>query len=257
MVVSRRGAISWSMGMAVPICLLAVAMLADRTLHHAPPPQLAQPRALTPPQPPRSADAVEPPEFALPVDHLLARIRDACPNPDSIDDCSPRALTAKLALELPAIRMNRGELEQRLIDNLPSGFDVNIHALGFLRSRRALPVLREWLLTEGYFEDGWLTQSTTEPEIFFADLRFPRHRALIQAIESIQLGAIELTPDERRRLSRDAAGCNWPAPAQWLLHKLEGTPLPTAAESLRRERACARVPVPRNQRSAKSTVIPL
>ena len=241
----------------MPICLLAAAVLADRMFHHAPPPPPAPPHAPTPAQPPRQADAVKPLEPVSPVDHLLARIRDACPDPDAIADCSPRALTIKLARALPGIQAHRSELEQRLLDGLPAGLDVDIHALGFLRSRRALPELRAWLLGEGYWEHGGLTQSTTEPEIFFDDSKFPRHRALIQAIESIEGHAMVLTRAERRRLWRDAADCNWPAPSQWLLHKLDGTPLPTEAQSLRRERACERVPVPRNQRSTKGSVIPM
>ena len=142
---------------------------------------------------------------------------------------------------MPAIRAHYRELEQRYVARLVSGEYLAIHALGFLRSRRALPTLRTWLLREGYSIE-WKLAPPNEPAIFYADEQFPRHRALMQAIESIEglpiRDAFKLTRAERGQLSRAAAGCFGDTPAQWLLYKLAGTPLPTLLDIRAHRSAC-------------------
>jgi len=243
----QRIARSW-LAILAPIYLLGLGLLADQTLHHERPPD-AQPRAPVPPArtAPRSQAVIEPTQPVAPaqppstVDELLHKIRRSCPNAERADGCSPLTLTASLANDMPAVRAHYRELEQRYRIRLVSGDYVAIHALGFLRSRRALPALRKWLLREG-FANGWRTAFPAEPQIFYADKHFPRHRALMQAIESIEglpIGpAFKLTRDERRQLSRDAAGCFGDTAAQWLLSKLAGIPLPSSSDIRAHDAAC-------------------
>jgi len=145
-----------------------------------------------------------------------------------------------MANDLPAIRAHYQTIEDRYLARLPSAEYLPIHALGFLRSRRALPVLRASLfMTES--DAAWLAPPS-EPSLFYADKQFPRHLALMQAIESIEglpiRDAFKLTPAEHRQLERAAADCHGSTPAQWLLHKLAGTPLPTFGEIRAHYSAC-------------------
>ena len=238
--VSRQGiARSW-LGVFAPIALVALAaMAADRIFHHAPPP-VAQPRHATPPpaRPVASVRAiVEPDAPGAPAQptttlDLLHKIRESCPQPERAGGCSPLTLTVALADDLPAIRAHYRTLEDRYLARLVSDDFVPIHALGFLHSRRALPVLRASLISISLTD--WGVGIPSEPEIFYADKQFPRHLALMQAIESIEglfiRCAFKLTRAEQGQLSRAAADCPFSTSAQWLLYKLDGTPLPTLAQ---------------------------
>jgi hypothetical protein len=233
--------------LVAPICFLVLAAIADRVLHHAPPPVREQ-RATAPA--PRPAPAVQSiivpdapvasakPQTAL---DLLHEIRRSCPHPERADGCSPVTLTAALADDMPAVRAHYRTLEERYLARLASGDYVPIHALGFLRSRRALPALREALFMVESPTD-WNLAEPNEPAIFYADAQFPRHLALMQAIESIEgrpiRRAFKLTRAERSRLSRVAAGCHGETSAQWLLYKLAGTPLPAFSELRAHRAAC-------------------
>jgi len=248
--VSRQRIARSSLAIVGPIALLALGVLADRIVHHAPPPA-APPRAPAPPaRTARPVQAViEPAEPAEPAASaepptaldLLHKIRRACPNPDRADGCSPLTLTAALASDMPAIRANHRELEDRYLARLPSAEYLPIHALGFLRSRRALPELRASLLSQDSPTD-WNLADPNEPAIFYADQQFPRHLALMQAIESIEglpiRRAFKLTPAERRVLSTNAARCHGATSAQWLLYKLAGTPLPAFSQIRAHRGAC-------------------
>jgi hypothetical protein len=136
---------------------------------------------------------------------------------------------------MPAMNEHYRAIEQGALDRLPSGDYVPVHALGFLRSRRALPVLRAMLLGAESAAD-W-----TAPEVLY-DQQFPRHLLLMQAIESIEglpiRHAFKLTRAERRRLSDTAAGCRREISSQWLLYKLAGTPLPTVSQLRAHRGAC-------------------
>jgi hypothetical protein len=240
--VGRQGIGRSSLAVGAPICLLALGVVADRTFHHAPPP-VVPPQAPAPPArlPPRSQSIVVPaepmsaePPTAL---DLLHKIRRSCPHPERTDVCSPRTLTAALANDIPAIKAHYRAIEQGALDRLPSGDPVPIHALGFLRSRRALPVLRTMLL-DAESDADW-----KDLEIPY-DQQFPRHLLLMQAIENIEgltiRHAFRLTRAEHRRLSDAAAGCRRENSAQWLLYKLAGTPLPTMSEKSAHRSACHR-----------------
>jgi len=108
-------------------------------------------------------------------------------------------------------------------------------------SRRALPVLRARLLAERYFY-GWETSSLDDPKILFADEQYPQHQALIHAIEAITgrplRSVVKLSDDERSELARDAAVICDGRAATWLLHKLDGAPLPRAAANRARRLQC-------------------
>jgi hypothetical protein len=88
----------------------------------------------------------------------------------------------------------------------------------------------------------WGTREPNEPAIFYADAQFPRHLALMHAIESIEglpiRDAFKLTRAEHRQLSRRAADCRGDTSAQWLLYKLAGTPLPTFSENRAHRAVC-------------------
>ena len=243
---SRQAIARSCLGILAPICFLVLAAKVDWIFHHAPP-RLAPARAAAPARPaPCVHAALEPalppvasaePPTAL---DLMHEIRRACPNPDRADGCSPATLTAALANDLPAIRAHYHTIEERYIARLASSEYLPIHALGFLRSRRALPVLSE-LLFMAESDADWLAPPN-EPSIFYADRQFPRHRALLQAIESIEglpiRRAFKLTRAEHRQLSSTAAACHRSTTAQWLLHELDGTPLPTFGEIRAHHAAC-------------------
>lgn len=243
---SRQGIARSSLAIFAPIGLLALGAVADRIFHHAPPP-VTRPHAAAPaarPAPIVRANIVPDPPVASTEPptalDLLHKIRASCPDPARPDGCSPLTLTVALANDMPAIGANYRTIEERYLARLVSEEYLPIHALGFLRSRRALPVLRASLFITASPAD-WLGRPE-DPSIFYADEQFPRHLALMQAIESIEglpIGrAFKLTPAEHRRLSRAAAACHGATTAQWLLNKLAGTPLPDLSQIRAHHSAC-------------------
>jgi hypothetical protein len=142
---------------------------------------------------------------------------------------------------MPMVRANRDALEQLWLSDLAGGNHTAAYGLAMLDSRRALPVLRARLLAERYFY-GWETLSLDDPKILFADEQFPRHQALIRAIEAIAgrplRSVVKLSDDERSRLARDAAVVCDGRAATWLLHELDGAPLPRAAVNRARRLQC-------------------
>jgi hypothetical protein len=167
------------------------------------------------------------------VDQVVDSIAAACSGPDGVEVCGPPVFAATFAHEMPGIGANRRELEHRWLDRLGAGDRDAAFGLAYLRSVRALPLLRLELLNERHFY-GWESSRRDAPDVLYADEQYPRQLALISAIEHISrrpvTSVVRLSPDERRWLQRDTAHCDRGAAARWLLHKLEGAPLPTERE---------------------------
>ena len=114
-------------------------------------------------------------------------------------------------------------------------------------ARLTLPELRHRLLTERHFY-GWETSTPDRPEILYAEDQFPQHQLLMLQIQRLSgrplREVIRLSPAERLQLHRDAAGCEGWRAATWLLHELDGAPLPHAARNRAQRIACDGVWVP-------------
>ena len=218
-----NGTVRPSLAVAAPVFLLAAGVLADRVIHHAPAPSA----------PPAPSDR---------IDDLISGVRTWCAGPEGLENCAPEAFVATFRINLPAlVGENRRALERRWLADLADGDHAAAYGLAWLGTRRALPVLRQRLLSERYFY-GWETSTPDDPATLFANEQYPRHQALILAIERIDgrplRSAVKLTPDERQRLLDDAARCNGAEAAHWLLHLLDGAPLPSAKENRARRFRC-------------------
>jgi hypothetical protein len=114
-------------------------------------------------------------------------------------------------------------------------------------ARLTLPELRRRLITERHFY-GWEGSAPDQPDILYAEDRFPQHQMLMLGIEQLSgrplRDVIRLSPAERLQLRRDAASCDGWRAATWLLHELDGTPLPHAARNRAQRIACDGVWVP-------------
>jgi hypothetical protein len=124
---------------------------------------------------------------------------------------------------------------------LAGGDHVAAYGLAWLSSKGALPELRRRLLTDRNFY-GWETSTPDPNDSVYADNQYHHHQAYITAIEAISgrplRHAVKLTRAERARLRRDAAGCDEWRAAVWLLHKLDGTPLPGTARNRSKRIRC-------------------
>jgi hypothetical protein len=173
--VTRRALAGSVLGVAAPICLLAVAWVADKMFH---PHGCSLPRT--------QADVVEVEVIA--------------------------AVEADVASDL-----------------YPSDL-----------ARLTLPELRHRLLTGRNFH-SWVS-SADQPEILYAEDQFPQHQMLklqIQRLSGRPLrDVIRLSPAERLQLRQDAAGCEGWRAATWLLHELDGAPLPRTARNRAKRIAC-------------------
>ena len=81
------------------------------------------------------------------------------------------------------------------------------------------------------------------PEILYAEDQFLQAtRVLMLRIEQLSgvplRDAIKLSPAERLQLREDAAGCDGWRAATWLLHELDGAPLPRTAHNRAKRIAC-------------------
>ena len=116
-------------------------------------------------------------------------------------------------------------------DELPGyGDHIAAYGLGWLRSERALPELRRRLVADRHWEFlEW--GEPDDPADRFGDYQFPHHFAFAGAIEHITerpwREVVKLTGAERRRLRLDSRGCDGAFAAHWLLHELDGAPLPS------------------------------
>lgn len=245
-VVTRRGSRVSVLGIAAPICSLAVAWVADRIFHHR-----------SCPLAPRSQHAVvEPGEQdrarQQALDDLLRGYGEVCKRPDGVEQCTPSAIEYMLAHKFRELGVTRSELERRWLADLDD--PVAPFGLAWLGSKRALPALRDALLAERS-SVGWTAKGVRggvvrsisappdNPALLFSDEEFPRQRALMVAIERISGQywrdvVAELSDLERVDLYRDATGCyGWRA-ATWLLHKIDDAPLPSAGQSRAKRLAC-------------------
>lgn len=224
-----------SLGIVLPIGLLALGMLADRSFHrHG---QALPPVAQADPEDEDAEDEVLE-DSAM---DLYKEIAAACAIPDSIPVCAPPRFDARFADRLRALDPTGRKFERRWLADLWAGNHVAAYGLGWLRSERALPALRWRLLTERYFHT-WETRQPDAPESLYADAHFPRHHVLILAIERIEgrpiRKLIQLNAGERGLLWRRAAGCYGAPAAMWLLHQFDGAPLPGAAANRERRIRC-------------------
>ena len=213
----------------VPVVALVTLVAADRAFH-----QHRPARAI-----PHMRRA---PVHPLPtVDQIVERVSATCSGPEGIEVCGPSVFAATFADELLMIEAHRGVLEQRWLGRLRAGDRDAAFGLAYLRSVRAVHALRLELVGERHFY-GWESLRPNAPDVLYADEQYPRQRALISAIEHITgqpfTSVVRLLPEERRWLQRDAADCDRGAAARWLLHKLEGVPLPSEREIAAAQRVC-------------------
>jgi hypothetical protein len=243
-VVVRRGAVASVLGMAAPICLLAVAWVADRAFHHRSRPVTPSDRGAIEPAEPEQAR-----QQAL--NDLLKTYGRVCAGPEGVEDCTPFAIEYMLAGKFRALGVTRSELERRWLADLSD--PVAPFGLAWLGSKRAVPALRDRLLGERSF-DRWRTKGVRNGKVvwmsgpvddhyhLFSDDQFPRQRAMIAAIERISgrplPEVVKLSDAERLRLYRDAEGCQGWRAATWLLHRLDGAPLSTANQNRAKRIAC-------------------
>jgi hypothetical protein len=211
---------------AFPIVALLAFVAVDRVFH----PHHAAPRT-----------TCVPPRAMPTLDHVVERIESACSGPEGLEDCVPPAFADTFRPELPVIEANRRMFEHLWIESLARGDRAAAFGLAYLDSRRALPHLRLELLNERYFY-GWESSRPDAPDVLYADEQYPRHLALISAIEHISrrpfTSFVRLSPEELSWLRRDAADCDRGAAARWLLHKLGGEPLPGERDIAAARRAC-------------------
>lgn len=234
--VTRRGSAVSVLGIAAPICLLAVAWFADRMFHHrscpASPPDR---RAIV-----EQAEQDQARERSL--DDLLKRYGQVCKGPEAVEDCTPFAFDYMLAPKFRELGVTRIDLERRWLSELSSGDPVAPFGLAWLGCKRALPALRDLLLVARSCAQ-WRPTRPDDTDILFSDDQFPRHRALIAVIERISGRPVrdtvgKLSWFERVQLYRDAGGCEGSRAAMWLLHKFDGAPLPLSSQNRAKRLAC-------------------
>jgi len=181
--VTRRALAGSVLGVAAPICLLAVAWVADQMFHP--------------------------------------------------HGCSLPRTQADTVVEVEVIAAVEADVKT---DLFPSEL-----------ARLTLPELRHRLITERHFH-SWEGSAPDQPDILYAEDRFPQHQMLMLRIEQLSgrplHDVIRLSPAERMQLRRDAASCDGWRAATWLLHELDGAPLPHAARNRAQRIACDGVWVP-------------
>jgi hypothetical protein len=238
--IDRRRRIVSFLAIAAPIGLLAVAWVADRIFHHTPRIEVRWTfRPAVPSERLPSAGS----DVAASLEESGGDVFEeiiGCGAPDSVEACGPESFEDRFAERLEE-RESRGALERRWLAELADGDHVAAYGLAWLGSKAALPELRRQLLTDRYF-CGWETSTPDPPDAVYADDQYPHHQAFIVAIEAISgrslRGALKLSAAERAQLRKDSAGCDdWRA-AVWLLHKLDGVPLPRTKVNRAKRIAC-------------------
>ena len=234
----RRSRGSWVLGVAIPVTAIWVALFADLTLHdhgqgrrrqchRRQAPAVVQP-TVTPAPAPR----------AQTLDEALEQLTFKCSNWDKVEKCGPGRFATTMATELPVFEADRAAFERRLLADLAAAHDglpgygdhIAAYGLGWLRSERALPELRRRLIADRHWEFlEW--GEPDDPADRFGDYQFPHHFAFAGAIEHITQrpwrDVVKLSGAERRRLRLDSRGCTGAFAARWLLHELDGAPLPS------------------------------
>lgn len=231
--VTRRGAAVSALGIAVPIGALAVAWSADRALHH---------HADAAPLPAREAVVERPtpqPSRAETLDDLLRRYGRVCAGPDGIDECTPFAFDYMLAGKFRELGVTRADLERRWRSDYSD--PVAPFGLAWLEGAQAVPALRDRLLAERSSR-LWSGRTPRDAWVLFADDQFPREKALIALIERLShrpvRDVVALTNSERIDLYRDAESCSGWRAATWLLHALDGAPLPSRGQTRTKRFTC-------------------
>ena len=132
-----------------------------------------------------------------------------------------------------------------------AGVDTDVDAPAVFATDLTIPELRRQLLAERAFH-GWESSTPDRPEILYGEEQFLRQRMLMLRIVYLAgvplRDAIRLSPAERLQLRRDAAGCDGWRAATWLLHELDGAPLPHTARNRAKRIACEGQPGGRSLR---------
>jgi hypothetical protein len=142
-------------------------------------------------------------------------------------------------------RLSRGAQSAAVIEaEVAADVDTDVEAQAVFPgdlARLTLPELRRQLLAERAFH-GWESSTPDLPEILYGEEQFLRQRMLMLRIEQLSgrplRDVIELSPAERLQLRQDAAGCDSWRAATWLLHELDGAPLPRTAYNRAKRIAC-------------------
>lgn len=145
-----------------------------------------------------------------------------------------------LPSEIDCLKKFKSETEKLLLNYFreqhfptnPNNIYGVIYILAYLKSQRALPLLRQQLLADRYFY-GWEGPDYTREGTYFSDYQYPHHQAYITAIEEITgfpIGeAVHLSLEERKKLEKEAQLTDIQPPniqltknycAKWLLIKL-------------------------------------
>jgi hypothetical protein len=161
------------------------------------------------------------------LDEAMQTVATTCGGPDGPEVCAPDEFQRTFGARLAVIEQNRPRAESLWLGALENDAVGVAYGLVWLRSRKALPVLRERLV------DG-----SIDPAAAWDDESLRRQQlALATAIERLSgrplRQAVRLKPAERRLLGeasrvRMTDTCHRPPErmtARWLLHKLDGIPL--------------------------------
>lgn len=234
-----RSPTSWVLGITLPLTALLLALFADLALHHGHRGSSGRDRDCQRPRPaePAQIEVVPLTPRAETLDEALLQLELKCRNWSEVSACVPDQFATTMAGALPVFEANRDALERRWLAQLAAGDvpgpgdHVAAYGLAWLRSERALPVLRHRFLADHHWEFlEW--GNPDDPEVRYADKQYPHHLAFAAAIQHIAgrpyREVVKLSRAERRTLRLDTRGCDWSAlTAHWLLHKLDGVPLPS------------------------------
>lgn len=161
------------------------------------------------------------------LDEAMDAVSRTCGAPNAVDVCSAGAFARTFGERLAIIEQNRQTAERRWLQAVESDHDSAAFGLAWLRSRKALPLLRKRLV------DDFI-----EPGDFYDAHPSPEHRMMLTtALEHISgrplRQVVQLTAAQRRTLRdisrvRMTDACHLPPErtnARWLLHELDGVPL--------------------------------
>ncbi|MFH1825248.1 MAG: tetratricopeptide repeat protein [Candidatus Firestonebacteria bacterium] len=112
--------------------------------------------------------------------------------------------------EINCVKEFKSKVEELLLNYLQKQSDNAygaIYILAYIKSRRALPLLRQQLLKDRFFY-GWEGYDYKDEKAYLSDNQYPHHLAYIAAVEEITglsiVKAINLSQEERENLEKDA-----------------------------------------------------
>jgi len=164
----------------------------------------------------------------------IETVSRTCSGSRGLEVCPPRRFPRTFGAQLAIIKRDRAIAEWRWLGALVNGDAGAIFGLAWLRSRAALPVLKQAMLDEFVY--------ASEP--YFKAAPTSHREAWTMAIEHISglplPRAFKLTPAERRMFRKAAQvdksdPCATPperAIARWLLHELDGVPMRDPARDI-------------------------